>query len=196
MVPRSLMMMVATNNRGTVSPDSIKSILKVEPPMPLWARAGAYRVLFLIATATLVADQLSKYWVRLRIPFGAYLPPDAIEVVPGFLNLIHVGNTGAAWSILTGRSVLLASIALITLLAIFVWRKALGLRDRMIQVAFGLLCGGILGNLVDRIWHKHVIDFVDMHFGSYVYPTFNVADSGICIGVAIYLWYSLRAPKS
>ena len=50
-------------------------------------------------------------------------------------------------------------------------------------------------HLVDRLLHGHVIDFVDLHFGSYIYPTFNVADSGICVGVILYLWQSLRAPQ-
>ncbi|MFZ9683039.1 MAG: signal peptidase II, partial [Cephaloticoccus sp.] len=72
------------------------------------------------------------------------------------------------------------------------WRRALGLRDRLAQVAFGLLVGGIVGNLVDRIQHQHVVDFLDFHFGSYVYPTFNVADSAICVGVVLYLWHSMR----
>jgi len=84
----------------------------------------------------------------------------------------------------------------VTLLAIFLWRRALGLRARLVQVSFGLLCGGIVGNLVDRLRHGHVIDFLDFHFGSYVFPTFNVADSGISVGVAIYLWHSLRTPAA
>jgi signal peptidase II len=90
---------------------------------------------------------------------------------------------------------MLALLAFGTLLAIFFWREALGLRERLAQICFGLLCGGILGNLVDRLLHGHVIDFIDLHFGSYIYPTFNVADSGICVGVIVYLWQSLRAPK-
>jgi signal peptidase II len=91
--------------------------------------------------------------------------------------------------------VLLATLALATLVAIFFWRSALGLRDRLAQICFGLLCGGIVGNLTDRLLHGHVIDFIDLHFGTYVYPTFNVADSGICVGVILYLWQSLRTPK-
>ena len=63
------------------------------------------------------------------------------------------------------------------------------------QISFGLLCGGILGNLTDRIFRGHVIDFLDFHFGSYIFPTFNFADSCICVGVAIYLLYSLRQPE-
>ena len=95
----------------------------------------------------------------------------------------------------TGKSVMLALLAAGTLVAIFFWRHSLGLRERLAQIAFGLLCGGIVGNLLDRLLHGHVIDFIDLHFGSYIYPTFNVADSGICVGVMLYLWQSLKAPK-
>ena len=62
------------------------------------------------------------------------------------------------------------------------------------QISFGLLCGGIVGNLIDRLAYGHVVDFLDFHFGSYVYPTFNIADSGIVIGVGIYFIRNLRAP--
>jgi signal peptidase II len=58
------------------------------------------------------------------------------------------------------------------------------------------LCGGIVGNLIDRLAYGHVVDFLDFHFGSYIYPTFNIADSGIVIGVVIYFTYSMRAPPN
>ena len=155
-------------------------------------------MLWFIAVAVFVLDQATKLWVVARIPFDPYHTHAGtdIAVIPGFFWLIHVGNTGAAWSMFSGRSVTLALLATATLVAIFFWRHSLGLRQRLSQVCFGLLCGGIVGNLVDRLVHKHVIDFVDLHFGSYVYPTFNVADSGIVIGVILYLWQSLRAPKA
>lgn len=129
------------------------------------------------------------------MPLGTYGPPGAITVIDGFFYLVHVGNTGAAWSMFTGRSVMLAMLAIVTLGAIFFWRHTLSLRTRAVQIGFGLLCGGIVGNLVDRLVHKHVIDFLDFHFGSYVYPTFNIADSGICVGVGIYLIWSLKNPE-
>lgn len=146
----------------------------------------------MLAGAVLVLDQLTKLAIYRRLPLGTYGPPDHIPVIPGFFNLVHVGNTGAAWSLFAGRSTLLAVLALSTLLAIFVWRKSLGLRQLPVQISFGLLCGGIVGNLIDRMLHKHVIDFLDFHFGNYIYPTFNIADSGICVGVIIYLWHSFR----
>lgn len=152
-----------------------------------------------LALAIFSADQATKLWVLARVPFNpghAHGGSHDIEVISGFFYIIHVGNTGAAWSMFSGQSVLLALLAAATLVAIYFWRHALGLRERVTQVCFGLLCGGIIGNLVDRLMHKHVIDFIDLHFGSYIYPTFNIADSGICVGVILYLWLSLRAPRA
>lgn len=168
---------------------------KIETPKSKIQRLRAYRLLWSLAIGVLVADQLTKAWIAARLPFETYGEANgAIPVIRGFFNLVHVGNTGAAWSMFSGKSVFLAALAAITLVAIFIWRRALGLRDRTAQISFGLLCGGITGNLIDRLVHGHVIDFIDLHFGSYVYPTFNVADSGICIGVLLYLWHSLRNP--
>lgn len=155
----------------------------------------AYRTFWLLAGLVLGLDQLTKNWIDARLALGSYGPGAHIVVLPGFFNLVHVGNTGAAWSMFSGRSTGLALLALATLTAIYFGRRQLGLRHPSAQLAFGLLCGGVVGNLVDRVRHGHVIDFIDLHFGSYVYPTFNVADSGICIGVFFYLLWSLRHPR-
>ncbi len=159
-------------------------------------RILAYRVLLILAVIIFIADQLTKLWIAQNLPFGVYGESSgAIRVIKGFFYLVHVGNTGAAWSMFSGQSVMLAVLAAATIVAIYFWRAALGLRDRLAQICFGLLCGGIVGNLVDRLVHGHVIDFIDLHFGTYIYPTFNVADSGICVGVFLYLWQNLRGPK-
>lgn len=169
------------------------------PPSPTrLQRLRAYRVLLVLWLVVFATDQLTKVWIVARLPYNPLHTHDGwqdVTIVPDFFYLIHVGNTGAAWSLFTGRRVMLAALALATLGAIFLWRRALGLRGRVVQVCFGLLCGGILGNLVDRLRHGHVIDFLDFHFGSYIYPTFNVADSGICVGVFLYLLWSLRQPS-
>jgi signal peptidase II len=168
-----------------------------DPGVPLVGRAFAYRRLVLIALGVLLLDQLSKAWIAAHLPFPSYGEgTGALTLVPGFFYLVHVGNTGAAWSLFAGRSVFLAALAAATLVGIFVGRRALGLRAPATQVAFGLLCGGIAGNLVDRLARGHVVDFLDFHFGRYVYPTFNVADSGICVGVGLYLLRSLKPPRA
>lgn len=165
---------------------------------PAWTeRVLAYRTLWVLALAVFTLDQLSKIWIVAKLDFPTYWPADgAITVIDGFFYLVHVGNTGAAWSMFRDQSAILALLAGITLLGIYFWRRHLGLRDRRVQVAFGLLCGGIVGNFLDRILHGHVIDFLDFHFGDYIYPTFNIADIGICVGVLLYLWHSFREPAN
>jgi signal peptidase II len=168
----------------------------LDPGVSLTWRLLRYRWLITISTAVLAVDQGTKAWIRARLPFNTYgEAAGAIRVVRGFLYIVHVGNTGAAWSILTGRSILLAALAAATLAAIFFGRRALGLGVPYAQVCFGLLCGGIAGNLVDRITRGHVIDFLDFHFGEYAYPTFNLADTAICIGVALYILSSLKSSR-
>ena len=160
-----------------------------------WERLHAYRLFWWLSLVVFALDQLTKAWIAATLPFPTYEPPGAITVIDGFFYIIHVGNTGAAWSLFAGQTAMLALLAVITLACIFYWRRALDLKKGPVQLAFGLLCGGIIGNLLDRLRHGHVIDFVDLHFGDYIYPTFNVADAGICIGVAVYLIHSLRQPR-
>jgi signal peptidase II len=168
----------------------------VGPRLSPLQRLRGYRLLLILALVVLILDQATKAWIASRLVFPTYGElGGAIPVIRGFFYLVHVGNTGAAWSMFAGQSILLAGLAAATLAAIAWWRHALGLRERMPQICFGLLCGGIVGNLIDRLVHGHVVDFIDLHFGSYVYPTFNVADSGICIGVILYIWHSLKSPK-
>jgi signal peptidase II len=167
---------------------------KVKNRRPWVERLLAYRRLWLVALIIYVLDQVTKTWVAAKIPFPTYGPPWHVEVIPGFFNLVHVGNTGAAWSILSGRGPWLAALAVFTLIAIYWWRHTLGLRSRFVQLCFGGLCGGTVGNLTDRILHGHVIDFLDFHFGRYAYPSFNVADMGIVCGVFGYIVWSLKQP--
>ena len=126
----------------------------VKPRTSWLERLLAYRQLLLLACATLALDQATKFWIADHVPFDPKHSHDVgqdIEIISRFFYLIHVGNTGAAWSMFSGQGVLLAALAGCTLTAIFFWRHALGLRDRTTQFAFGLLCGGIAGNLLDRL---------------------------------------------
>jgi signal peptidase II len=185
-------------NCMSADPASLPSAPAADGPSPsVFERLLVYRLLLLLATATLALDQATKFWIAGHVSYDPSHSHDLgqdLEIIPGFFYLIHVGNTGAAWSMLAGQGVLLASLAALTLAAIFFWRHAFGLRDRPTQYAFGLLCGGIAGNLLDRLARGHVTDFLDFHFGSYIYPTFNVADSGICVGTIIYVIRSLSRP--
>lgn len=166
----------------------------VGPRPPRLQRILAYRLFWIVALVVYALDQLTKGWIVAQLEYPTYGPPFHIPVIPGFFNLVHVGNTGAAWSVFSGYGHWLALLALATLLAIFLWRRALGLAHRLPQLCFGLLCGGTVGNLTDRLRYGHVIDFLDFHFGDYIYPSFNVADMGIVCGVALYVIWSLKQP--
>ena len=116
-------------------------------------------------------------------------------MIDGVFHLVHVGNTGAAWSLFTGQSVFLAASGRSDLGgASSSGAELLGLSDRVRRSLSDFFAEASPETSIDRLVYGHVIDFIDLHFGSYIYPTFNVADSGICVGVVLYLWHSLRAP--
>lgn len=171
--------------------------MAARPPAPRsrLARFLAYRRLWIVALVIYVSDQLTKDWIVDRFSYPTYGPPFHQPVIEGFFNLVHVGNTGAAWSILSGYGHLLGALAALTLVAIFFWRHLLGLREPAVQYCFGGLCGGTVGNLTDRLRYGHVVDFLDFHFGTYIYPSFNVADMGIVVGVFGFIIWSLRHPN-
>ena len=91
---------------------------------------------------------------------------------------------------------MLALMALAALAAVFYYRKELKFEIPAMQLSFGLICGGIVGNLVDRALHGYVVDFLDFLLAGYRWPTFNLADSGICIGVTLYLLNSFCNKRS
>ena len=140
------------------------------------------RRLALVAGVTLALDQLTKFAV---LRFLGYAQERV--VVEGFFKFVHWGNTGAAWSMFHNNNELLTIVAL---LALFLSRHHFGVEQRLGQWALGLMFGGIVGNIIDRIIHKHVVDFIYFHVQTRSgneagFPAFNVADSGICIGVGL-----------
>lgn len=157
-------------------------------------RFSAYSRFWVLAAITLVLDQFTKALIIARLPFGLH-GTEETAVIPGFFYLAHVGNTGGAWSIFSGRSLPLALVGIAVLVAVFFWRRPLGLHAHFAQWCFGLFVGGSVGNIIDRLRHGHVVDFLDFRFGSYIYPTFNVADSAICVGVLAYVIWSLKQPS-
>lgn len=172
-----------------------KSTLQVKI-YSILTRAARYKWLLGLATAIFVSDQLSKEWIVRKLPFGAYFPPEGIEVVPGLFHIVHLGNTGAAWGMLEGMSFWLGLLAMAALGAIFIFRRYLNLDLLPVQLSFGLLSGGILGNLVDRLRHGYVVDFLDFHLGALTWPAFNIADAGIVVGVGIYILFSFLHPAA
>ncbi len=135
-----------------------------------------------VAILVVVGDQWSKELVRAAMGLHEIRP-----VLDGFFNLTYVRNTGAAWGMFGGGNTWLSLFSALMLVVMVVFRRSF-LRDTFShRLSLGLLAGGILGNLFDRVRLGYVTDFLDFRFGSYAFPSFNVADSGITIGVAIYI---------
>ncbi|MGD0017454.1 MAG: signal peptidase II [Verrucomicrobiia bacterium] len=144
----------------------------------------------LIAAIIAVMDQLTKWLVMCRLEMG-----ESHLIIPGFFNLVHWINTGAAWGILKDRNLALTLIAVITILLLYLFRHPFQFNRLLGRVALGLIMGGIVGNLIDRVRLGHVVDFLDFHIGRHHWPAFNVADTAICVGVALYILDSWRAER-
>ncbi len=147
-------------------------------------------LVLLLGLVILVLDQLTKQAVRDHLVYGESHP-----VIEGFFNLVYVRNDGAAWNLLSGHGIILILISLSVLVLLVVYRRSFLQEQLSHRVLLGLLIGGIAGNLVDRIRFGWVTDFLDFQFGSYHYPSFNVADSAICIAIGLYVLTNLFQQK-
>lgn len=137
-------------------------------------------------------DQLTKLLVLRFMPLF-----DVRVVIPGFFNLVHVHNTGAAFSMLAGANSFWRQTFFIvtTLLVLGILLYAYGKvsrNDRWTRIAYSLICGGACGNLIDRLRLGEVVDFLDVYISTHHWPAFNVADSAISIGALMLLISLLR----
>ena len=151
------------------------------------ARRGAQRErLWLfggIATAIVVADQLSKALIRSWLPERRVWPTDF-----DLIRFQHVENSGAAFGILQGAGPFLIVSSLIGVAAVLLFLRATPAEDRLYSAALALVLGGAIGNLIDRVFRGTVTDFIDPAR----YPAFNLADSAIVVGVFALILLSLR----
>jgi len=133
-------------------------------------------------------DQLTKLWIANRFHYGEHL-----TVIPGFFDLTHVRNPGGAFSFFAEgpteqRMIFFVGSTLVAMVLLLVFLRRLGPEDRLAATALGVILGGALGNLIDRLVYGEVIDFLEFQlWGGYTWPTFNVADSSIVVGVVILM---------
>lgn len=138
----------------------------------------------------LLIDQISKILVRMYL--NLY---NDIVLIPNFLSLIHVKNDGAAFSILEGKTIFFILIALIVLIGIIYYIKNKKLK-KIDYIIYGMLIGGIIGNLIDRIIYGNVTDFISFTIFNKPMPIFNLADTFICIGCILMIWREEICKKS
>jgi signal peptidase II len=133
-------------------------------------------------------DQITKEIVRRALPLNA----DPVQIIPGLLDFTHVQNTGAAFGLLNAadfpyKTAVMIAIAGIALLAIAAYATQLGFHERIARLGLSLILGGAFGNLIDRAVFGHVVDFVDVYWGTKHFWAFNVADAAITIGAILVL---------
>ncbi|HET6379468.1 MAG TPA: signal peptidase II [candidate division Zixibacteria bacterium] len=153
---------------------------------------GALAILLLTAAALVGADQLTKALVVDAMEVG-----ERIEVIGDLIMLWHVQNTGGAFSLLPGQLPLMYAVTVLALVMI-AWfhRSFVGRAPWVMQVVLGMILAGTLGNLIDRVRQGYVTDFLSMGFGDTRFPTYNVADASLTIGIAaLVIYLSFADPR-
>jgi len=147
--------------------------------------------LAIISLVCIIIDQIIKVVITTNVEFA-----HSINVINNFFRITYLQNTGAAWSILSGNRILLIIVTVIALGIIYY----VFLKDKKIKnyesILLGLLLGGIIGNLIDRVRFGYVIDYLDFNIFSYHYPVFNFADICIVISIIILVIISLKEDKN
>ena len=139
----------------------------------------------LLVAATLLLDRWTKVLIQNRFDLN-----ESISVIDGFFNITYVRNTGVAFGIFSSisspaKSVLLSLFTAGAAVVVITYSVRSPVRNRLLQLALGLILGGALGNLYDRLAYGYVVDFLEFYAGSYHWPSFNVADAAISTGVVL-----------
>jgi signal peptidase II len=133
-------------------------------------------------------DQLVKFVIHKNLVLH-----QEIVVIPGFFNIDYVQNTGAAWGMFSSLTWLLGLLSASAFILIVLFRKKIFENNIWHTISYILLASGIAGNMIDRIRNGYVIDFLHFYLKSYHFPSFNIADSAICVGVFFYIIPNLLA---
>ena len=146
-----------------------------------------------LAAAIVAVDLWTKHLADQALNSDSF--GHAIRVIPGCLDFRWSENRGAVFGMGQGKGGLFIAFTLVAAAAILWFGLTHGRRSLLLTTGLGLLLGGALGNLYDRIFFSHVRDFIHAYAGRYAWPTFNVADMAICAGAAVVILYSFRQPR-
>lgn len=151
---------------------------------PTWARAAGrptWALFIGLAASVVVLDQVSKAWVSASIAQGS-----AIRLLGDLVRLIHSHNSGALFGLFGSTAPVLA-VASVVVIGLIVWFHARSGRNLLVSIALGLLLGGAVGNLIDRLRLGYVLDWVDMGIGTVRFWTFNLGDAAISVAILLLL---------
>lgn len=147
-------------------------------------------VYYLIALIVFLIDQGTKYLIATRLELQEQIP-----VIGNFFLITSHRNRGAAFGILEGQRWFFFVVTVVVVIGIVWYLNKVRKTQKLLPTALGLVLGGAIGNFLDRMLTGEVVDFLQLNFGSYTFPIFNVADSSIVIGVALIILDSLRDLK-
>lgn len=133
------------------------------------------KLIYILGSVIFIVDQLTKMFIE-----------GNTKIIEGFLYINPVNNYGAAWSIFSNQTIFLIIVSIIMLLVLFRY-QCYFIKNLRNRIGFGLLYGGLLGNLLDRIIFGYVRDFIDTYVFGYDFPVFNVADMAVVIGVILLI---------
>lgn len=155
-----------------------------------------YTRLTLIAGAIIILDQITKALILKQLPLFTIVP-----VIPGFFNITHIQNPGGAFGFMANqgpglRSILFLFVSAIAIGVIFFFYKTTPSREKWLATGLSLIFGGAIGNLIDRIRFGQVVDFLDFYIRDLHWPSFNIADSAITIGITIFIIQMLFKDKN
>jgi signal peptidase II len=148
---------------------------------------AARRPEIFVALSVVILDQITKAMIRPSLALH-----QSIEIIPGFLDLTRVHNTGAAFGMLNAvefpmKALVLSLVAIVALSGVAWYAVTVPLADRLARIGVASVLGGAIGNLIDRATSGYVLDFVDAYWGSWHFWAFNVADAAISIGVVFMI---------
>lgn len=147
-------------------------------------------IYYLIALFIILFDQLTKWAIVTYMSLG-----DSITVIENFLYITSHRNRGAAWGILQGQMWFFYIITVIVVIILVTYIQKLPKNQRYMGIALGLMLGGAIGNFIDRIFRKEVVDFINTYIFTYDFPIFNIADSALVVGVGLVLVLTLFEGK-
>lgn len=148
-----------------------------------------------VGAAVVLGDQVTKMLVRRALPLH-----ESVPVIPGFIDLTHVRNTGAAFGLFNAadfplKPAVMLAVAIVALAAIAVYAAQLKPEERMARAGLAMVLGGAIGNLIDRVTTGYVLDFVDVYYGRAHFWAFNVADAAITVGAGLVIFDVLFAGR-
>ena len=190
--PDNILVVYLSSNQSFVQNSRYEGTRIVAEP----GKDTRYRVVLGVGVGALVLDQLTKLWVMASLPYYG-----AVTVIPGFFDLVNIRNRGAAFGFLNRSDIewqfwLFFAATLVSAGVIFMLARSAQRGEKLLFWGLGMVLGGAVGNLVDRIRFRAVVDFLDFYVGQWHWPAFNVADIAICCGallVCLSMW--LKGPS-